>query len=74
MKKNKKTSGEIYSNSTADGLSSVYGIDISDKLSTMISDELTKSINSDILETLQNLGLQERRKNSIRKIYGFLKN
>ena len=70
--KNKKTGagGEIYSNPEADKLSEHYGIDVVDQITSMLSDELAKSIDRDIL---RGLGIEpdrnKRRKNSINKIY-----
>ena len=70
--KNKKTGagGEIYSNPEADKLSEHYGIDVVDQITSMLSDELAKSIDRDIL---RGLGIEpdrnKRRKNSINKIF-----
>ena len=70
--KNKKTGsgGEIYSNSEADKLSEHYGIDVVDQITSMLSDELAKNIDRDIL---RGLGIEpdrnRRRKNSINKIF-----
>lgn len=62
--------GEIYSNSEADKLSSNYGLDVVDQLTSMLSDEIAKSIDKEILRSL---GLEpdrnKRRKNSINKIF-----
>ena len=62
--------GEIYSNPEADKLSENYGIDVSDQLQSMLSDEISKSIDKEIL---RNLGIEpyrnKRRKNSINKIF-----
>jgi hypothetical protein len=62
--------GEIYSNPEADKLSDHYGIDVADKLSAMLSNEIAKGIDRDILRSL---GLEpnrnKRRKNSINKIF-----
>lgn len=62
--------GEIYSNPEADKLSSHYGLDVADQLSAMLSDEIAKSIDKEILRSL---GLEpdrnKRRKNSINKIF-----
>ena len=62
--------GEIYSNSEADKLSSAYGIDIADQLSAMLSNQIAREIDRDIL---RNLGFEpdrkKRRKNSIQKIF-----
>lgn len=71
MKKFKKTGagGEIYSNSTADRLISGYGRDIEDELSAMLSEQLAKSIDAEILQTLGVLSIPERRKRSLNKIY-----
>ena len=72
--KNKKTGagGEIYSNPEADKLSSHYGLDIVNQLESMLTDELTKSIDRDIL---MSLGLEpdrnKRRKKSINKIFKY---
>jgi hypothetical protein len=71
---NKKTvaGGEIYSNVETDKLSSHYGLDIEEQLTKMLTDELTKSIDRDILKSL---GLEpdrnKRRKNSINKIFKY---
>ena len=70
--KNKKTGsgGDIYSNSEADKLSEHYGIDVVDQITSMLSDELAKNIDRDIL---RGLGIEpdrnRRRKNSINKIF-----
>jgi hypothetical protein len=62
--------GEIYSNSEADRLSNHYGIDVVDQLSAMLSNEIAKEIDKEILKSL---GLEpdrnKRRKNSINKIF-----
>jgi hypothetical protein len=62
--------GEIYSNPESDKLSSHYGLDVADQLSAMLSDEIAKSIDKEILKSL---GLEpdrnKRRKNSINKIF-----
>ena len=62
--------GEIYSNSEVDKLSSNYGLDVADQLSAMLSDEIAKGIDRDILRSL---GLEpdrnKRRINSINKIF-----
>lgn len=69
---NKKTGagGEIYLNSEADRLSSQYGLDLASELTKILSEELAKEIDKDIL---RNLGFEpdrhKRRKNSINKIY-----
>ena len=62
--------GEIYSNSEADRLSEHYGLDVADELSRMLSDELAKSIDRDILMSLGwEPDRNKRRKNSINKIF-----
>ena len=62
--------GEIYSNPESDKLSEHYGIDVADQLQSMLSAEIAKSIDKDIL---RGLGLEpdrnKRRKNSINKIF-----
>ena len=62
--------GEIYSNPEADKLSVHYGIDVVDQLTSMLSDEIAKGLDRDILRSL---GLEpdrnKRRKNSINKIF-----
>jgi len=62
--------GEVYSNPEADRLSNGYGSDIVDEMTKMLSDELAKQIDKEIL---RNLGLEpdrnKRRKNSIQKIF-----
>ena len=62
--------GEIYSNPEADRLSNHYGIDIADQLSAMLSAEIAKEIDRNIL---MGLGIEpdrnKRRKNSINKIF-----
>lgn len=70
--RNKKTGCEIYSNSEDNKLSSHYGLDVEEQLTKMLTDELTKSIDRDILKSL---GLEpdrnKRRKNSINKIFKY---
>jgi len=62
--------GEIYSNPEADELSKDYGIDIVDQLQSMMSAEIAKEIDKEILRSL---GLEpdrnKRRINSINKIF-----
>ena len=62
--------GEIYSNSETDKLSSHYGLDVVDEVSKMLSEQIAKEIDRDILKSL---GLEtdrnRRRINSINKIY-----
>jgi hypothetical protein len=65
--------GEIYSNPEADELSKHYGIDIAGQLESMLSDEIAKAIDIDILRSL---GLEpdrnKRRMNSINKIFKYV--
>jgi vacuolar-type H+-ATPase subunit D/Vma8 len=62
--------GEIYSNPEADKLSSHYSIDVADQLQSMLSAEIAKGIDREIL---RNLGIEldrnKRRMNSIGKIF-----
>jgi hypothetical protein len=62
--------GEIYSNPEADKLSEHYGNDVSYELSKILCEELTKSIDKEILKSL---GIEpdrnKRRMNSINKIF-----
>ncbi len=62
--------GEIYSNPEADKLSEHYDIDIAEQISAMLSAEIAKGIDKEIL---RNLGIEpdrnKRRKNSINKIF-----
>jgi hypothetical protein len=70
MKKSKTgAGGEIYSSSAADRLSSGYGRDIADELSALLSAEIAKSIDAEILQVLGVLSTPERRKRSLNKIY-----
>ena len=61
--------GEIYSNSEADKLSSNYDLDVADQLSAMLSDELAKSIDKEILKSMGIYSRNVRRMNSIDKIF-----
>ena len=61
--------GEIYSNPEADKLSSHYSIDVADQLSSMLSDELAKSIDKEILKSMGIYSRNVRRMNSIDKIF-----
>ena len=61
--------GEIYSNPEADKLSENYGIDVSDQLQSMLSDELAKSIDREILKSMSIYSRNVRRMNSINKIF-----
>jgi hypothetical protein len=61
--------GEIYSNPEADKLSEHYGVDIADQLSAMLSDEISKSIDMEILKSMGIYSRNIRRMNSIDKIF-----
>jgi hypothetical protein len=61
--------GEIYSNPEADKLSEHYGIDVADQLSAMLSDEISKSIDMEILKSMGIYSRNIRRMNSIDKIF-----
>jgi hypothetical protein len=70
--KNKKTGsgGEIYSNPEVDKLSSHYGLDIEEQLTKMLSEQLTREIDREVLKSLGiELDRNKRRKNSINKIF-----
>ena len=61
--------GEIYSDPEADKLSEHYGIDVADQLSAMLSDEISKSIDMEILKSMGIYSRNIRRMNSIDKIF-----
>lgn len=61
--------GEIYSNPEADKLSSHYGLDVADQLSAMLSDEISKGIDKEILKSMGIYSRNVRRMNSINKIF-----
>ena len=61
--------GEIYSNTEADRLSQHYGIDVVDQLSAMLSNEIAKSIDKEILKSMGIYSRNVRRMNSINKIF-----
>jgi hypothetical protein len=61
--------GEIYSNLEADELSKHYSIDIADQLSAMLSDEISKGIDKEILKSMGIYSRNVRRMNSISKIF-----
>jgi hypothetical protein len=61
--------GEIYSNTEADRLSQHYGIDVVDQLSAMLSNEIAKSIDKEILKSMGIYSRNVRRMNSISKIF-----
>jgi len=70
MKKIKKTGagGEIYSPPSGT-IQESYGIDIEDQLSAMLSQQISNSIDAEILKSLGVLSTPERRKRSLNKIY-----
>jgi len=61
--------GEIYSNPESDKLSEHYGIDVAGQLSAMLSDEIAKSIDMEILKSMGIYSRNVRRMNSIDKIF-----
>jgi hypothetical protein len=61
--------GEIYSNSEADKLSSHYSIDVVDQLQSMLSAEIAKGIDKEILKSMGIYSRNVRRINSINKIF-----
>ena len=61
--------GEIYSNTEADRLSQHYGIDVVDQLSAMLSNEIAKGIDKEILKSMGIYSRNVRRMNSINKIF-----
>ena len=61
--------GEIYSNPEADKLSEHYGIDVVDQLTSMLSDEISKGIDKEILKSMGIYSRNVRRMNSISKIF-----
>jgi hypothetical protein len=61
--------GEIYSNPEADKLSEHYGIDIADQLSSMLSAEIAKNIDKQILKSMGIYSRNIRRMDSINKIF-----
>lgn len=61
--------GEIYSNPEADKLSVHYGIDVVDQLTSMLSDEISKGIDKEILKSMGIYSRNVRRMNSIDKIF-----
>ena len=61
--------GEIYSNPEADKLSEHYGIDVVDQLTSMLSDEINKGIDREILKSMGIYSRNVRRMNSIDKIF-----
>lgn len=71
MRKIKKTGagGEVYSNPEADKLSEGYGVDIADQLSDMLSQQISNSIDAEILKSLGVLSTPEKRMRSLNKIY-----
>ena len=63
-----KKSGEIYTPPTV-SIQESYGIDIENELSSMLSDEISKSIDAEILKGLFEKAKPVKRRNSIYKIY-----
>jgi ATP-dependent RNA circularization protein (DNA/RNA ligase family) len=61
--------GELYSNSEADRLSENYGLDVVDELTKILSEQLAKEIDKEILKGLGLEARNKRRKNSIDKIF-----
>jgi hypothetical protein len=61
--------GDIYSNPESDELSKHYGLDIVGQLESMLSDELTKSIDKEILKSMGIYSRNVRRMDSINKIF-----
>ena len=61
--------GEIYSNPEADKLSEHYGIDVVDQLTSILSDEIAKGIDKEILKSMGIYSRNIRRMNSIDKIF-----
>ena len=61
--------GEIYSNPEADKLSEHYGLDVVDQLTSMLSDEIAKGIDREILKSMGIYSRNVRRMNSIDKIF-----
>ncbi len=63
-----KKGGEIYTPPNV-SIQESYGIDIENELSSMLSDELSKSIDAEILKGLFEKAKPVKRRNSIDKIY-----
>jgi hypothetical protein len=63
--------GEIYSNSEADKLSSHYSIDVVDQLQSMLSAEIAKGIDKEILKSMGIYSRNVRRINSINKKFKY---
>jgi hypothetical protein len=63
-----KKGGEIYTPPTG-SIQESYGIDIENELSSMLSDEISKSIDAEILKGLFEQAKPFKRRNSIDKIY-----
>ena len=73
MKKIKRTGagGEIYSNKTADRLSNQWGVDVADELYKLISEQIAREIDKEILRGLRlEPEKNKRRKKSIYKVWG----
>jgi hypothetical protein len=67
--RNKTGAVEIYSNETADRLSEHYGLDVADELSKMLSEQIAKEIDREVLKSMGIYGRNVRRMNSINKIF-----
>ena len=64
--------GEIYSSEYGYSVGKSYGIDIEEKLTSMLSNELAKEIDKQIFRSLGiELDKNKRRKKSIQKIFKF---
>ena len=67
--RNKTGAVEIYSNETADRLSEHYGLDVADELSKMLSEQIAKEIDREVLKSMGIYARNVRRMNSINKIF-----
>ncbi len=67
--RNKTGAVEIYSNETADRLSEHYGLDVADELSKMLSEQIAKEIDREVLKSMGIYARNIRRMNSINKIF-----
>lgn len=67
--RNKTGAVEIYSNETADRLSEHYGTDVVDELSKMLSEQIAKEIDREVLKSMGIYARNVRRMNSINKIF-----
>jgi hypothetical protein len=69
LMRNKTGAVEIYSNETADRLSEHYGLDVADELSKMLSEQIAKEIDREVLKSMGIYARNIRRMNSINKIF-----